>query len=256
VPPGPIIGSVRHVEIHFHLLPGIDDGPSSIDESVALGAAAVADGTGIVLATPHVHPAHITDPAEIPQRVRELAERLRLERIELELRPGGELCHEMVQRLSDRELETIANGPPRGRWLLLEAPFDGIDERYTAAADELRARGFGVVVAHPERSRQTSEGALALLHELALGSAMQLTAWSFDGYYGAHVRMLALRLLRTNARVVIASDAHGRERMPSIRLALGALAAAGVTDAGRFAGAMPRALLEQGLPALPASLVA
>ena len=147
---------MSYVELHFHLLPAVDDGPASIDESLALARAAVADGTSTIVATPHVHPQHIVAPSEIPACVRELDERLRLEHIPLRVLPGGELAHDMVGRLSGGSLETIAHGPPGRRWLLLESPFDGLDGRFTAAADELRRRGFAVLVAHPERSQPSS----------------------------------------------------------------------------------------------------
>ncbi len=238
---------MSYVELHFHLLPGVDDGPASIGESVALATAAVADGTRTVVATPHVHPQHIVDPGEISARVAELVERLRRERIPLRVLPGGELAHDMVGRLSDRALETIAQGPPGRRWLLLEAPFDGLDARFTDSADELRRRGFAVLVAHPERSEPPPSPAAALAHELGAGSAFQLTAGSLAGINGPSARALALAILKSTDRAVIASDAHGRARMPALRSALDALAAAGVRDPARFASTSPSALLEHGL---------
>ena len=218
---------MNYVELHFHLLPGVDDGPASIEQSLALARAAVADGTGTVVTTPHVHPQHIVDPREIPARVRRLTECLRREHIPLRVLPGGELDHEMVRRLSDQQLEVIAHGPPGRRWLLLESPFDGLDARLTAAADELRARGFAVLVAHPERSLRTPGTAAALEHERAAESAFQLTAGSLSGVYGQDARQVALGLLRSSARAVIASDAHGNARPPALRAALAALAAGG-----------------------------
>ena len=102
----------------------------------------------------------------------------------------------MVGRLSRAQLDAIAQGPAGRRWLLLEAPFHGIDGDYTEAADELRSQGFAVVVAHPERAAQTASTERAIEHELDRGSTFQLTAWSFAGQYGDHVRALARRLLR------------------------------------------------------------
>jgi protein-tyrosine phosphatase len=243
-------------EIHFHLLPGVDDGPRSVDESLELAAAAVADGTRTVIVTPHVHPAHITDPGEIPERMTALADRLRRKRIGLSLVPGGELEYTMVERLLQAELEQIAHGPRGRRWLLFEAPFDGLGEPFTAAADELRHRGFGIVLAHPERTEVTPETNAALEHELARGTVLQLTASAFTGAHSRPVRDAALRLLRTAPRAVIASDAHGCARPPALRDAVAALSTAGEPDPRRYAASVPQALLTHGLAAGPAMLAA
>jgi protein-tyrosine phosphatase len=244
------------VELHFHLLPAVDDGPASFDESLALAAAAVADGTRTVVATPHVRPEYVTDPSEIPGLVSELSARLLRERIGLRVLPGGEVAHMMVERLSDTQLDAIAQGPPGRRWVLLEAPFEGLGAGFSAAADELRGRGFAVVVAHPERARRTSATSAVLMHELHAGSGLQLTAWSFAGLYGEHVRTTALRLARSWPRAAIASDAHGTARLPAMTVGVSSLAAAGDPDPRRFAEAVPHALLTGGLGLSGARLVA
>jgi protein-tyrosine phosphatase len=237
------------VELHFHLLPGIDDGPSSIPESVELAAAAVADGTRLVLATPHVHPGHVTDPGVIRESVRELSHRLAAEHVELEVRVGGELSHLMVGRLSQAELDLIAHGPAARRWVLLETPFGGADNDFAEAADELRQRGFALLIAHPERARSTPESAATIERELALGSVLQLTAASVTGDYGAEARAAALEWLHDSAPTVIASDAHGRRagRMPALSAAIVELQRLGHPDPGRHVEANPRALLAHGL---------
>ena len=125
---------MSYAELHFHLLPGIDDGPSSLEESVELAAAAAAQGTGTIVTTPHVHPEFVTDVSSLPDRVREVVAKLAARRIPVGVLCGGELAQEMVPRLSQDELETIAQGPPGRRWLLLEAPLSGIDRTYIGLA--------------------------------------------------------------------------------------------------------------------------
>ena len=255
-PLAPIIGIVGFVEIHFHLLPGVDDGPRCAQESVSLAAAAVADGTRIVVVTPHVHPEHITDPDEIATHTRELAECLRREHVELAILPGGELDHTMVARLEQSQLEQIAQGPRGGRWLLLEAPFAGLGERFAGAADELRARGFGLVIAHPERAEPTASTRALIDREMHLGSVLQLTAGSFLGVYGREVRRRALGFLHNAPRAVIASDAHGSHRPPALSAALRELAGRGGSQPVHLAEAIPSSLLERGITARPSALVA
>ena len=139
----------RGVDLHFHLLPGLDDGPASLSDSLELAHAAVVDGTGTVVATPHVRGDFVTDVRELPDRVGELRARLEAEGIPLALRCGGELGHDMVGRLTQEELDLIAQGPPDGRWLLVEAPFECLDGDFHLATAELRDRGFSVMIAHP-----------------------------------------------------------------------------------------------------------
>jgi protein-tyrosine phosphatase len=245
----------HHADIHFHILPGVDDGPSSIDESVALAAAAVADGTRTVVATPHVRDGFLTDVSELPDRVRELEERLAREGIGLAVRRGAELGHEMVGRLSQGELDSVAHGPPGGRWLLVETPFVASGDEFTAATDELRDRGFAVVVAHPERARD-SFGASALGHELASGSVLQVNAWSLVGRHGPEAFEKAHAMLRGGQVGVVGSDAHGGRRQPALTLALAACGQAGMAphDAQRLIAATPHRLLERGLHALAPAL--
>jgi protein-tyrosine phosphatase len=235
-------------EIHFHLLPGVDDGPSSIEETVELARMAVADGTRTIVATPHVNGFFARDVNSLPERVRAVAERLRRARVPVRVLCGGELAPERVERLSQAELKSIAQGPAGKQWLLLEPPLSGFDGLFASAAAELRARGFGIVVAHPERSLGGAPSEWQMLeHEIQAGSAIQLTAWSLAGLHGERVRATAVRLLRATPRVAVASDAHGPERMPSLRLALDALTGLGVHDPRRFIAEVPASLLQLGL---------
>ncbi len=250
---------MTYTEIHFHLLPGIDDGPSSMEESIALAAAAAAEGTRTIVTTPHVHPEFVTDPATLPDRVREVQAHLAAHEIDIELRCGGELDIRMVERLSDDQLSAIAHGPEGRRWVLLEAPLTGLDGAYTVAAEELRERGLAVVVAHPERSLgRAAAGWQALEHELAAGSRLQINAWSVAGCYGQRVRDIAFNLLGRAPRAVIASDAHGGQRMPALGLVLATLVSSGMahTDAIRLISDGPRGLLEYGVDAGRGALAA
>jgi protein-tyrosine phosphatase len=238
---------MTHTEIHFHLLPGVDDGPSTLEETVELARAAVADGTGAIIATPHINLDNGLDIQALAETFAEARAAIARARVPIEVHLGGEIAHRRVPLLTQHDLDTIANGPASGRWVLLEASLGGLDDGFTAAADELRARGFGIVMAHPERSlvRSQDHAWSIVEHEIDAGSAVQINAWSLMGRYGETVRRIALRVLDAAPVAAIASDAHGPLRPPSLTLALEALRP---HTAARHVDAIPHALLERGLP--------
>lgn len=241
---------MSRVEIHFHLLPAVDDGPETIEESVAIARAAHAEGTTTIVATPHVRSDFVTDVRELPDQVRLVRERLDREAVGVEVLCGAELGHEMVGRLTQPELETVAVGPPGARWLLVESPFDGIDDDLHQATDELRDRGFGVVLAHPERApRVLEQGASAIRRELERGAALQINAGSLTGDYGPAARAGALLFVASERADAIASDAHSTLRGPALTRALAAALAARIPPpvARRAIDSGPARLLGRGL---------
>jgi protein-tyrosine phosphatase len=235
---------VVRTDIHFHLLPGVDDGPRDDGEAVELARLAVADGTRRVIATPHVRE---VDVAELDERVAALRARLAEARVGLELLTGGELAPDDVARLRDEELGLIAHGPPGRRWLLLEAPLWSLEPDLAGAATELRERGFGVVIGHPERSRVTRPDTLRGV--AAGGAILQLNASSITGGHGDEARRRALELAHSGMHFVVASDAHSPARPPLVSEAAGALAADGVSPSAiaRAVDEGPALLVENGL---------
>ena len=239
------------VELHFHALHGVDDGPATIDESLELLWGAAAEGTGIVVATPHVRTDFLTDVSDLTDRVRELQFAVDWAGLPVRLRRGGELGHDMVGRLSQGELETIAQGPPHARWLLVETPFEGIDWGFHAATDELRDRGFGVVIAHPERSADAIlYGAEGLRRELERGAVGQVNAQSITGAHGAAARAAAFELISEGLLRAVSSDAHGPTRPALLGEAGAHLVEGGIpaTVCKGLTGGCPRRLLARGLP--------
>lgn len=237
-------------EIHFHLLPGIDDGPQTMEESIELARLAVRDGTHTVVATPHVRADFFTDVHELPHRVRELNARLRLEGIPLDVLQGAEVGPGMVAAFGERELEQAAVGPPGARWVLLEPPFTSLAGALDAAA-ELRARGYTVVLAHPERSAGVlSSGCRLLRQELAAGSLAQISASSLLGHHGPDAQVAARHLVAMRLAHFVASDAHSAERPPLLGPAMDELLALGRTfaEARRLVETGPRDLVAFGVP--------
>jgi protein-tyrosine phosphatase len=218
-------------ELHFHLLPGVDDGPRDEREALELARLAVADGTGRIVATPHVGQ---VDLRELPARVTRLRELLAEAGVALEVFGGGEISPVDVAELSDDELELIAQGPAQARWLLLEAPLWRDPDGLRRAADELRARDFDLVIGHPERSSAVTIEDLR--EHVRAGSTLQLNASSLAGLHGSAPARTAIAIARSGLPFILASDAHSTARPPLLSRGAETLRAAGIpADAIRLA---------------------
>ncbi|HEX2105707.1 MAG TPA: CpsB/CapC family capsule biosynthesis tyrosine phosphatase [Solirubrobacteraceae bacterium] len=236
-------------DLHCHLLPGVDDGPQTMAETVAYAAAAAAAGTTTIVATPHVE---FVDVRELPERVRAVRAVLDAEGIALDVRCGGELKPFSLGDLDQDDLQLIAHGPPGARWVLYEVPFSGPDDDFVAGARELRARGFGVLLAHPERSRGMLEHGLPTIDALVdEGALVGANVGPLVGREGDGRRRAAEQLLRRDLPALVASDAHAPER--AYTLAMGADAVQRVTGradiARRLTADAPARLLEHGMGA-------
>jgi protein-tyrosine phosphatase len=201
---------VLAVDLHCHLLPGVDDGPATLEETVAYARDALAAGTGTIVATPHVEQ---VDVDELPGRVDEVRAALRGAGIDLRVEVGGELKPESIGQLDGTQLDLIAHGPPGARWLLYEVPFGGVDDAFLDGAEELRARGYGLLLAHPERSRGLLAGGLRRLEPaLCAGGRFEVNVGPLAGFETAEREEAARHLLDRGALHVVATDAHPPRR--------------------------------------------
>lgn len=234
------------VELHFHLLPAVDDGPRTLAEALALARLAVADGTRLLVCTPHVH---LVDVASLPARVSALDAALRAARIPLRVAPGGEL--RPGTRPSSAELEILAQGPRGRRWVLLEAPIGAPQslDVFHADADELAARGYGVLIGHPERCAELMAPGGGLEERLRRGARLQVNASSLTGAHGRDSLEAGFDLAARGLVTALASDAHGVHRPPLLGAALRALAARGI-DGAALVSDGPRRLLRDGIDAI------
>jgi len=248
---GPNLKAMAHVDLHLHLLPGVDDGAPDEATALAYAARMVADGVREATVTPHVGAAMFpVDPFTVAERTAALQAALEREGIALRLHAGGEIHPDAASDLTARQLDAIAHGPPGGRWVLAEVPFAGVDERFLDGLTAIRRRGFGVLIAHPERAAGLLDGGLGLLRaELAAGSLLQVNVCSLLGRHGDEARAAARLLVRARLAYVVASDGHPGHRDHTLAAADGALPAAGASGPLTFAN--PRFLLRHGLPGGP-----
>lgn len=236
-------------ELHFHLLPEVDDGPADTAAALELARLAVEDGTTTVVTTPH---ARCVDPIEIAPRTAVLQIALARAGIPLTVRPGAELTAEDALRLTPLELTCVAQGPPGRRWILLEAPFSPDLRELPDAFARLCGLGYGVLLAHPERCACLAGPGGEVDAALRAGAHLQVSASSLTGLHGPAARARAFSLLARGCVEVVASDAHGPARPPLLGEAMALLAGRGWTwaQAEQLVRERPAALLRRGLPAV------
>lgn len=211
------------IDLHTHILPGIDDGPETIEGSLALARAALAAGTRTLVATPHINRAHDVDPPRVREAAERLRDRLAQEGIELDLLTGGEISTGRLPRLSDDELGALRLGD--GPYLLIEAPLTSGAWQLTEIVERLIDDGHGVLLAHPERCPGLHRDPALLRGLVARGALCSITAGALTGQFGRTVNRFALELLREGLVHDVASDTHDtRRRPPDLRKPLASAA--------------------------------
>lgn len=228
------------IDLHCHVLPGIDDGPRTIEESLALVRAAAAAGTQTIVATPHSSARYPNRPEAIASLVEELRERLGAERIAMDIRPGAEIAMTHVSEIDPAELSAMRLGG--GPWLLFEPPFVPVVTGLGRAVAALQEQGHRIVLAHPERCPAFHRDLDLLRALVGDGALASITAGSLVGRFGKQVRRLAERLMAEGLVHNVASDAHdARWRPPGVAAEL---ARAGLGElAGWLTRDVPAAIL-------------
>lgn len=197
------------IDIHCHILPGLDDGAADTDEALLMARLAYRSGTTTLLATPHVNASHPIPPSVIHSSTAQLRSRLDAIGLALTLLPGAEvLCtRHLAHLLDDGCFVTLAGS----RYLLVEFPFH---EEAAYMHDMLRTvtqHGLVPVIAHPERYRAVQEDA-GLARRLAkMGCKLQASADFIAGGRLGKEKKPAKRLFEENLYSYIASDAHRAE---------------------------------------------
>jgi protein-tyrosine phosphatase len=238
------------IDLHCHVLPGVDDGPETLADSLELCRAAVAAGTQTIVATPHVSwdwPG-VSSPV-IAEGVERVNEALRAEGIDLEVRAGAEIAMTRATDLSDEELDALRLGG--GPYLLIECPYSPASAGFDGVLSGIADRGHKIVLAHPERCPAFLRDVERLRSFVEAGMLTSITAGALVGRFGRDVGRFARGLLDEGLVHDIASDGHGAgmRRPPSIGPEL---EEAGLGDsADWYARAVPLAILD-GTPLPPA----
>lgn len=201
------------VDLHAHVLPGIDDGPATLAETLALLRDAYAAGVGRVAATPHVRHDYPTRADEMERLVADVNAAAREAGIPVEVLPGGELAVPTLLELDDATLRRFGLGG-NPNLLLVEFPHLGFPVGLPGLLFRLATRGFRVVLAHPERNPEVQADPALLAPLVEAGALVQVTAGSFEGRFGHAAQRCAGELLAAGRVHLLASDTHGRTRRP------------------------------------------
>ena len=242
------------IDLHCHLLPGIDDGPATLETSLAMARIAVADGIKKTYCTPHIYPGlyENTGP-DIMRRVEQMRLILAHHGIPLELSYGADthLVPELFDGLKCGRIPTLGGS----RYLLLEPSHHVRPPRFLESVFQLISAGYVPIITHPERLTWAKDHYDDFLSLARSGAWLQITGGALLGKFGKHPKHLAERFVGEGWTAVLASDAHTtNQRAPVLAEAeRRAARLIGVAEASRMVRERPQAVCTN---AVAASVVA
>ena len=277
------------IDLHNHILPGLDDGPQTMEESIRMCRIGFRDGIQTIVATPHTLDGFYRNDREtIITKVRDLNDAIKkfgvgssefgvqnpdargsrpneaIDQIteclndpmtELKILPGADvrLCEELLSRLEEETVMTVGDG---GKFLFIEFPSQGIPYRTEEVLFQLMGRGFIPIITHPERNVEISQRHRRYYEMIRKGCLGQVTAMSLTGEFGPKVRQVAEKLLKNRLIQFIATDAHSiNERPPILSSAVKEAAKiVGKEEAWKMVTEYPKAILEGKRPQAPEPL--
>jgi len=244
------------IDLHCHLLPGIDDGAPDLDASLAMARMAVADGITTIACTPHIYPGMFeNDSAAIRRSIEQLRGHLAEAGIPLALTWGADahVSPDLLPRLKAGTVPSLNDS----RYFLLEPPHHVAPPQFDSFVFSLVAAGYVPVITHPERLSWIDDHYKTFCSLSDQGVWMQVTAGSLTGRFGQGARYWAERMLDEGRVDILATDAHHPQRRPPL-LAEGREAAArwvGKTEAVHLVETRPLGILENRAPdAMPPRL--
>ncbi len=194
------------IDIHCHILPDVDDGPLTLEISLAMAKIAAKDGTGIIIATPHTDGIRVTRDI-VKVLVNRLNQELHRQNITIEVLGGFEIPYHMINALAPTHTLGSSNS------VLIEFPPAFVPGDAETTLHRLLDKGLQPVIAHPERNLEILANPERLGDLIAAGAQAQLTAASITGDLGPDIRQCSYHLLQKKMVHFIATDSHS----PSFR---------------------------------------
>ncbi|MEA1927045.1 MAG: CpsB/CapC family capsule biosynthesis tyrosine phosphatase [Thermodesulfobacteriota bacterium] len=196
------------IDLHCHILPGIDDGPKLLDESIEMCRIAVNDGISKVVCTPHyVAGKYNNNRKKIIKCVKKLQVSIDSEQIPLTLTPGSEIRLDLnlIEKIKAGELMTMNDS---GRYIILELLDEALPQNMEEIISTLIFAGIIPIIAHPERNSAIRRNPEIIYQLVQLGALAQLTASSLTGRFGSRIEKFSVFLLEHNLVHMLVTDAH------------------------------------------------
>ncbi len=197
------------VDIHCHILPGLDDGSDNIEESIRMALLAVQGGTKAIIVTPHSNIPNSYQnylDKHYVENFKALKSRIREEKIPLDIYPGHEIfaCGNLVELIKKKRLLTLC----KSDYPLVEFGFAEQSESVYEKLQLLIAEGFTPIVAHPERYAFVAEDESAPLKLKGMGCLLQINKGSLKGGLGRDAYVVSQNIIMNEIADFVASDAH------------------------------------------------
>lgn len=229
------------IDIHSHILPGLDDGAESFEESIMMARMAVESGINVLVATPHCSDSL---KREVRERVLILRDMLQEAEIPLKVCMGMEIFGTVYtsRLLREKKLVTLNNS----RYPLVEFSFSSSGEEETDILQDMLWSGYVPVVAHPERYKYIRENPELINIWAKMGCLFQINKGSLLGKFGGDIKKMADSLLKRGFVTAVASDSHSAEvRTPWMKDAYNYVAdAVGYSEAEKLLNHNPRTILK------------
>jgi len=205
------------IDLHCHILPGVDDGAETLEEALEMARIAKNDGIKTIVATPHLFRgvgAEI-DMAFIKEKRKFFNQVLEQNGVAVEIRPGAEvhIVHNLIDKISANRNDLVIN---ESAYMFVEFPRDHVYSGVQNLFFELLSAGIVPIIAHPERNDVFAQKPELLYDLVRMGALAQANRGSFLGVYGRTAAAAAGRLLECNLVHFIASDSHNTDFLPPI----------------------------------------
>src|SRR5699024_111462 len=206
-------GETIMIDIHSHILPNIDDGAQTEDESIALAKAAIKEGITKIVATPHHKNRNYDNyKNEVIYQVSVLNDLLSINQLPLTVLPGQEvrIYGEILEDYEAGEILPI----DETKYILIEFPSDSVPQYATRLFYDMQLQGLIPVIVHPERNRELLQHPETMYELILNGALSQVTAASLIGKFGKQIAQYSEELIDANLTHFIASDAHNTTTRP------------------------------------------